>query len=116
MSSDCYVVFTDDDHHWWSPMLHPTIRHCYVIKPENGKWIVFGKTTKGVEIYTTDDVTHVVENDIIVKAVIREPRRWLFMLNTCVGYTKQMLGINNPLILTPHQLYRYLKNEITEST
>ena len=116
MSSDCYVVFTDDDHHWWSPMLHPTIRHCYVIKPENGKWIVFGKTTKGVEIYTTDDVTHVVENDIIVKAVIREPRRWLFMLNTCVGYTKQMLGINNPLILTPHQLYRYLQNEITEST
>jgi hypothetical protein len=84
-----------------------------VIKPENGAWLVYGKTTKGVEMYTTDDVTHVVENDIIVKAVIRKPRRWLFMLNTCVGYTKQVLGINNPFILTPYQLYRYLKHEST---
>jgi hypothetical protein len=87
-----------------------------VIKPENGKWIVHSKTTKGVEMYTTDDVTHVVENDIIVKAVIRESRRGLLMLNTCVGYTKQVLGINNPFILTPYQLYRYLRHEITKGT
>ena len=116
MSSDCYVVFCDDSKHWWSPILHPTIRHCYVIKPENGKWIVHSKTTKGVEMYTTDDVTDVVENDIIVKAVIREPRRGLFMLNTCVGHTKQVLGITKPFIWTPYQLYRYLKHESTEST
>ena len=62
------------------------------------KWIVYAKTTNGVEIYTTDDVTEVIENGIIVKAVIRDARRWLFMLNTCVGYTKQVLGINNPFI------------------
>ena len=116
MSFDCYVVFCNDSKHWWSPILHPTIRHCYVIKPENGAWLVYAKTTKGVEMYLTDDVTHVVENDIIVKAVIRESRRGLLMLNTCVGYTKQVLGINNPFILTPYQLYRYLQNEITEST
>ena len=116
MSSNCYVVFTNDDRHWWSRLLHPKIRHCYVIKPDNGKWIVFGKTTKGVEIYTTDDVTDVIENDIIVKAVIRESRPSLFMLNTCVGHTKQMLGIKNPFILTPFELLRYLQNEITEST
>lgn len=87
-----------------------------MIKPENGAWLVYAKTTKGVEMYVTDDVTDVIENDIIVKAVIREPRRWLFMLNTCVGYTKQVLGINNPFILTPYQLYRYLKHEITKGT
>jgi hypothetical protein len=87
-----------------------------VIKPENGAWLVYAKTTKGVEMYTTDDVTHVVENDIIVKAVIRESRRGLLMLNTCVGYTKQVLGINNPFILTPYQLYRYLRHEITKGT
>ena len=74
------------------------------------------KTTKGVEMYTTDDVTDVIENDIIVKAVIRESRRGLLMLNTCVGYTKQVLGINNPFILTPYQLYRYLRHEITKGT
>lgn len=87
-----------------------------MIKPENGAWLVYAKTTKGVEMYVTDNVTDVIENDIIVKAVIREPRRWLFMLNTCVGYTKQVLGINNPFILTPYQLYRYLKHEITKGT
>ena len=67
-------------------------------------------------MYTTDDVTHVVENDIIVKAVVRESRRGLLMLNTCVGHTKQILGINKPFIWTPYQLYRYLRHEITEST
>ena len=116
VSSDCYVVFTIDEGHWWSWILHPTIRHCYVIAPANGKWIVHSKTTKGLEMYTTDDVTQVVENDIIVKAVIRESRRSLFMLNTCVGHTKKVLGISNPFILTPYQLYRYLRHEITEST
>jgi len=116
VSSDCYVVFCNDSKHWWSPILHPTIRHCYVIKPENGAWLVYAKTTKGVEMYVTDDVTDVIENDIIVKAVIRESRRGLLMLNTCVGYTKQVLGINNPFILTPYQLYRYLRHEITKGT
>ena len=118
MSSDCYVVFTDDDRHWWSPFLHPEIRHCYVIKPENGRWLVHSKTTKGVEMYSTDSVTDIIESGIIVKAVIKEPRRWLLMLNTCVGHTKQMVGINNPFILTPYQLYRHLRkqDESTQST
>ncbi|HNY25620.1 MAG TPA: hypothetical protein PKJ33_03715 [Alphaproteobacteria bacterium] len=28
---------------------------------------------------------------------------------TCVGFTKQALGIKNPWILTPDQLYKYFK-------
>ena len=111
MSSEVYVAFTDDDRHWWSPFLHPTIRHCFVIKAENGRWLVHSKTTKGVEMYTTDSVTDIIESGIIVKAVTSEPRRSLFMLNTCVGHTKQMLGISNPLILTPYQLYRHLRDQ-----
>ena len=33
------------------------------------------------------------------------------MLKTCVGVAKSLLGINNPFILTPKQLYNYLLKE-----
>jgi hypothetical protein len=32
------------------------------------------------------------------------------MLNTCVSHTKQILGINDPFILTPWQLLKRLKH------
>jgi hypothetical protein len=38
------------------------------------------------------------------------------MLNTCVGHAKQILGINDPLILTPYQLYMRLKHEEAKGT
>jgi hypothetical protein len=106
-----YVAFSTDDGHWWSRFLHPTIKHCYVIQPSKGDWLVFGKTTKGFQMYTTDDVTDAIENDIIVKVTIRDHRPRLFMLNTCVGAVKQIVGINKPFIWTPYQLYRYLEKQ-----
>jgi hypothetical protein len=38
------------------------------------------------------------------------------MLNTCVGHAKQILGINDPLILTPYQLFKRLKHEEAKGT
>lgn len=33
-----------------------------------------------------------------------------FMFATCVGAAKRMLGIRAPWVLTPYQLYRYLRS------
>jgi hypothetical protein len=48
---------------------------------------------------------------IVIKAKRKECKRSPIMFNTCVGHVKQILGINNPLILTPYQLYVRLLHE-----
>jgi hypothetical protein len=113
MSSDiAYVAFCNDDGpHWWSWALHPEIKHCYVVLPTHGDWLALGKARNGIELKTFDDITDVVQNDILIKSKIHRPKRGLFMLNTCVGHTKQVLGINKPFIWTPYQLFKYLEKQ-----
>ena len=119
MSSKVYVVFEDDAVNWWSPWLKKECRHCYVIKPSGGKYIVFGKNREGFDLFTTTDEKSIIDSNYMIRSY--EPKagnRSLFMLNTCVGHTKQILGINNPFILTPYQLLKYLEkhNGIHEKT
>lgn len=109
MSSELYVIFTDDDNHWWSRFLHPVMRHCYVVVADRGRWIVYGKTRHYFDLFTLDGQPFKVADVVIVKAERLEGKRSLFMLNTCVGHVKQLLGINDPFILTPYQLFKRLK-------
>ena len=111
MSSEVYVVFSDDDGHWWSRFLQPFCRHCYVVIPDRGRWIVYGKTVGSLDIFTVDDKPFTLDDVIVIKAKRKECKRSPIMLNTCVGHVKQILGINNPLILTPYQLYVRLLHE-----
>lgn len=109
MSSDVYVVFTGDDRHWWSPALHETIRHCYIMMPDGGRWIIHGKSTRYFDLFTCEEHPFKIEDVIVVKAKRRHSKRGLLMLNTCVGHAKQILGINDPFILTPYQLFKRLQ-------
>jgi len=115
--SDVYVVFTNDDGYWWSPFLHPFIKHCYVVIPDRGRWIIYGKVVKSLDIFTVDDKPFKLdENVVVVKVKAKQTKQGLFMLNTCVSHTKQILGINDPFILTPWQLLKRLKHEETKGT
>jgi hypothetical protein len=110
MSSDnVYAVFTAAREHWWCRWLHPLYQHCYLIKADAGRWIVYGKTSEGLDLMTLDEFSASEGNVIVAKAKVRDNHRSLFMLNTCVGHIKQAIGIRNPFILTPYQLYKYLK-------
>lgn len=110
MSSDeyFYVVFTPCGDHWVCKYLHPDFRHCYLIKAEHGRWIVYGKCADGLDLLTLPDFSASDGNKTVVKAEVKDHERGLFMLNTCVGHIKQALGIRNPFILTPYQLYTHL--------
>lgn len=70
---------------------------------------MYGKTVGSLDIFTVDDKPFKLDDVIVIKAKRKQCKRNLFMLNTCVGHAKQILGINNPLILTPYQLYKRLK-------
>ena len=75
---------------------------------------MYGKVVKSLDIFTVDDKPFKLdENVVVVKVKAKQTKQGLFMLNTCVGHTKQILGINNPFILTPWQLLKRLKHEET---
>ena len=104
-----YAVFTPNRDHWWTRFMHPEYQHCYLIKADNGRWIVYGKCMNGLELETIDDFSIPSNGMIVVKAKADDSTRGLLMFNTCVGHIKQALGIRNPFILTPYQLYKHLR-------
>lgn len=68
------------------------------------------KTGAGLSLFTIEDINSIInDNFILISYKAQESRNPLFMLNTCVGHTKQILGINKPFILTPYQLLKYLR-------
>ena len=107
-SGNVYAVFTAARDHWRSPLLHPLYQYCYLLKADAGRWIVYCKTSEGLDLMTLDEFSASEGNVIVAKAKVRDNRRSLFMLNKCVGHIKQAIGIRNPFILTPYQLYKYL--------
>jgi len=110
--SKVYVVFEDDQVRWWSIFLKKGIRHCYVIKPTGNDFIVYGKNAMGFDLFTIKDEKSIIDDTYVMLSYTpKQCIRSLFMLNTCVGHTKQILGINNPFILTPYQLLKYMRKQ-----
>ena len=82
------------------------------VKPTGNDFIVYGKNAKGFDLFTIKDEKSIIEGIYTIKSYIpKQCKRSLFMLNTCVGHTKQILGINNPFILTPYQLLKHLRKQ-----
>lgn len=111
MSGDVYVLFTLGGHNKLNWFLHPLITHCDLLIPCNGRWILYGKGVGYTEVSDISNIRDIINQGFIVKARPGKATRGLFMLNTCVGLVKNYLGIRNPFILTPYQLYRHLRKE-----
>jgi hypothetical protein len=112
MSSKVFIIFEDDECRWWSFLLKKGCRHCFIVKPTGNDFIVFGKCAKNFDLFTIKDEKSIIDDIYTMKSYIpKQCRRSLFMLNTCVGHTKQILGINNPFILTPYQLLKHLRKQ-----
>ena len=105
-----YIVFTTGNSHWWTSFLHPTISHCYIIKPDGDRWLVYGKAHKGFDLFTVDSISAIIRDSTIIKVRPNKKGQSLFMINSCVGNVKQYLGVRHPFIWTPYQLMKYLRN------
>ena len=108
MSSEIYVGFSSGIEHWWTKYLHKEINHCYLMMLDRGRVIVYEKGLTEVMVYTIDEISDKLGNDLLLKWEAAPTRQGLFMINTCVGHIKQILGINKPFIWTPYQLFKYL--------
>lgn len=111
MSSDIYVVFERAGKHWWTRFLHSEIQHCYVLQPEKGRWLVQNKTIRDFEVFTVDDISEYIFGNRVVKCKKNARKNALFRPNTCVEYTKAVLGIKKPFIFTAYQLFKYLRGQ-----
>lgn len=113
-----WVVFSGRADLVWLRLLRPGFRHCFAILYDGCNWITFDPLAN----YTDITVLH-LPSDFDLPGwlamrgyrVIRAPlcRRVAkpapVMVFNCVEAVKRLLGLHKRSILTPYQLYRYLK-------
>lgn len=114
-----WVVFTNQTDLPWLKLLRYGFRHCFVILHDGEKWLSIDPLAHRMQIQV-----HHVPSDfdlprwleerghIAIRAKIHdEPKMSPIMPLTCVEVVKRVLGVRNRFVLTPWQLYRYLRAE-----
>jgi len=108
LDSHVYVVFTKAKNlGWLTPFLHKEISHCYVMWADCDRLLVVDQSVNKTSVFTRDSDSDIIGE--LVRAKVGDGGK-LLGLNTCVSSVKRILGITNPFILTPYQLYRTLKD------
>lgn len=110
------VVFHGRTRRWWAKLCRPGFRHVFVCVLANGFWVLVDPRSGGPRIETIavegyDLVNHYREQGYTVVptgALPSRPIRWAWMVSTCVGVVKKILGIRAWWIQTPWQLYRHI--------
>ena len=111
------AVFHDHGTHFLAPLLKRGFRHVFVVLQNGNYWIrVDGMTgVPDVEVVAGADcdlATFYRAEGFVVKEVDvgESPPFGPFIFANCVGLSKTLLGIRKLFIVTPHGLYRYLRN------
>lgn len=116
-----WVVFTGKTDIVWLHFLKPGFRHCYALLNDGKKWMSIDPLSSYTDIQIYHHIApsfdlpswlsnqgHKVIQSRISKSKIKSMPPMIF---TCVEAVKRILGVRNFKILTPWQLYKYLKNE-----
>ncbi len=111
------AVFHDHGAHILDPLLKPGFRHVFcAVLDDNGYWIRFdakaglpdidvvGGVDTGLAEFWRDSGYTVIETTRGEFAPVLP-----FVNANCVGSTKIILGIRAPWVLTPYQLFKYLR-------
>ena len=114
-----WIVFSGQADLFWLKCLKPGFRHCSVLLNDGVHWITLDPLSN-----YTDVVVHNVplefdlplwlgdRGHILVEAHIDHPSKpapW--MLFSCVEAVKRVLGVHSRFLVTPWQLYCYLKKQ-----
>jgi hypothetical protein len=109
----------------WLRLLKPGFRHCFVVLNDGRHWITLDPLACFTEVevqpvpadfdlpgwYRARGLTVV---RAVVRRSVRRPVAWAPF--TCVEAVKRVLGIREPRVLTPWQLYRHLHRPETART
>ena len=111
------VVFTDDSNLFFLKVLKRGFRHCFVMLHDGKNWISVDPLLSQLLI-NVEENTHDKKELIewfkesgyrVVTSDIPETICVSFLgIYSCVGVIKKILGVRNPFILTPHQLFKHI--------
>ncbi len=118
------ILFTggDPDRRRWSTRwLKPGFRHVYAIARRGDVVLVVNGTTVMLQVdiwpaesydaFTNAATAAITVESWVNPASARTRTPTVIRACTCVELTKALLGINAPTVLTPFQLYRYLREK-----
>jgi hypothetical protein len=118
MPDDVYVVFTDQTDLWWLKFLRHGFRHCFVLIRFADIWISVDALAHKTEIMRIDvpDSFSIVgwlesQGERVVKAIPQSQNMTPLCPSffSCVENVKRILGLRASSVVTPWQLFKYLK-------
>lgn len=118
------IVFSDNTGVWWLKYLKAGFRHCFVIlETDRGcVWVDPLSSSFTIKILEGYELNSLVRwyRDTGMKVVAvpvlphsAKPFAWAPM--TCVEVVKRLIGIHDPFVLTPWQLYKNIKRTKSEN-
>lgn len=118
---EAWVVFTHNTEIPWLKMLKSGFRHCFIVLNDGVRWMSIDPLAPytDVQIYHHIDSQYALPNWLkqqgyeVVKATIDKGHRKVspLVFFSCVETIKRILGIHQRFIVTPWQLYRFLKKK-----
>ncbi len=121
VNSCVLVIFSDKNDLWFLNWLSRGYRHCFALIEQPEGWILYDPLSNRSVIRYYEDRTkeqlifwYSVNGYKVVETEIagRVPHRLAPILPyTCVEAMKRLLGIHRWFLLTPRQLFAYLKNK-----
>lgn len=116
------IVFHGDGSGFWPAFLgREGFRHCYAVVPSGDFWILLDgragspllQVIAGTKKHDGPALVALLQTETNTVIEGEMPDKydslWPLMIGNCVGATKKILGVRNPLIWTPYQLFLYLK-------
>lgn len=118
------IVFSDNTGVWWLKYLKAGFRHCFIIlETDRGcVWVdplSSSFTIKILEGYELNSLVRWYRESgmrvlsVSVPAHGGKPFAWAPM--TCVEVVKRLIGVRDPFVLTPWQLYKAIKGTKSEN-
>ena len=112
-----YVAFGGNPTHWWTRFLKKGFYHCLLILGNGYEWILIDP------VWNYADLIFIRNKNIL--SVFKEKGYQLlrttphlattekghFRPLTCVEIVKRFLGISNPKIWTPYQLFQFISSK-----
>lgn len=114
------VVFSGASDLKWLRWLKPGYRHCFALVQSNGYWVMYNPLSIGteVEVWPCDHEVYLrtwlaEQGYLVIEQTVRPlcPKPLPWAPYSCVEAVKRVLGLRAPGVLTPWQLYRYIKKE-----
>jgi len=116
-----FVAFGGDADLKWLKILKPGFRHCFAVLETGGQWVIYNPLSNHTDITVIEGVCVFELMQVyrnmgyrIVPAKLPQDRKksapW--GLYTCVEAVKRILGIHAPLVITPWNLFIFLKKQL----